>query len=497
MTRSISFSQVREASLIAAMVCALAVPASAADYVRATHIVQKGECIYAIARQYQVGPIALANYNHLSEPYRLSAGEKLLIPWTQVLQSGSPASGSKIAATRDVLYRQPAAPVHTLEVRETPSSTMPSIDRLASKRASEIALRYAKADGWASALSSAPVRADLDLSPPKLRLTFVSTDSDIIASGTAPMSAFPSTVADRSPPDIGALITQTNANAIAATRKISGPPPSLMAGHSPSKPEQMSAPTVASAARSVPALPFVPGLVNVDRSPLDIRSAIAQTHADTVTAIAKPLPSPLGLTSDPPPPVLAGAFAEKSVDADATHPSPSPLQVASTSYDQLHPIADSGLAEMRGGYFLANGAEFDFGASIETLVNGQLALQSTLQWTPQGAVIQQFAGPNAQSTTIPNAEINSVLSALNAAIATNGVTIKAASGTTEVVANLTAGQIQNLLVNTASNQTITQNTAVRLTIYNFSAWQQQVAQQMIGSQLANEIETVSGLMVGH
>jgi hypothetical protein len=61
------------------------------------------------------------------------------------------------------------------------------------------------------------------------------------------------------------------------------------------------------------------------------------------------------------------------------------------SYDQL--------AGMRGGFFTANGAQFDFGASIKTMVNGELALQTSLQWTPAGAVTQQLAGlgPTIQS----------------------------------------------------------------------------------------------------
>ena len=60
--------------------------------------------------------------------------------------------------------------------------------------------------------------------------------------------------------------------------------------------------------------------------------------------------------------------------------------------DDKAALSDDELADMRGGFLTAGGAQFDFGASIKTMVNGQVALQTSLQWTNTGAVTQQMAG---------------------------------------------------------------------------------------------------------
>jgi len=60
--------------------------------------------------------------------------------------------------------------------------------------------------------------------------------------------------------------------------------------------------------------------------------------------------------------------------------------------DDRAALSDNELADMRGGFLTAGGAQFDFGASIKTMVNGQVALQTSLQWTNTGAVTQQLAG---------------------------------------------------------------------------------------------------------
>jgi hypothetical protein len=199
------------------------------------------------------------------------------------------------------------------------------------------------------------------------------------------------------------------------------------------------------------------------------------------------------------------------------------------------------LSDMRGGFFTAAGAHFDFGASVQTMVNGQLALQTNVQWTPAGAVTQQLSGLGASiqaqvasnlanagiGTTAPNAApagntapnaVTPATSNVAAPASTTVTTITpptgtqptpvtvgglsgiqipgATGGSTQVFANVGAGQIQNIILNSASNQTITQNTNVMLTIYNFPAWQQQLMQNAVSSQLAHDILAASGLS-GH
>ena len=78
----------------------------------------------------------------------------------------------------------------------------------------------------------------------------------------------------------------------------------------------------------------------------------------------------------------------------------------------------------------------------------------------------------------------------------SGVNIPSPSGgSTQVLANIGANQIQSIILNSASGQTITQNTNVTLTIYNLPQLQQQLAQHALSAQLAGEIMAASGL--GH
>ena len=320
-------------------------------------------------------------------------------------------------------------------------------------------------------------------------------------------------------------------------------------------------------------------------------------------------------------PALRGS--SEQVDASVAQTAKNPN---ASLLDSSRLVSNDDLSNMRGGFFTAGGAQFDFGASVQTLVNGQVALQTNLQWTPAGAMVQQLAGlgasiqaqvaanlakvgiadpvtgattpttasntpatvsnttPTLASNTIPVVVSNTTPVAGNTApavtgnaapavavntpvssvsvpatstpivsvntpttstpagsvstpttsisnttsttVATNaipaavsnpttssgntvpattpaaptiltGVQIQSPTGSTQVFSNVNAGQIENIILNSASNQTITQNTNITLTIYNFAAWQQQLAQHALGAQLANEILAASGLGRGH
>jgi hypothetical protein len=172
-----------------------------------------------------------------------------------------------------------------------------------------------------------------------------------------------------------------------------------------------------------------------------------------------------------------------------------PTQRIKSALNDFKPLKDDELSESRGGFLTANGVEFDFGANVQTLVNGQLALQTTVQWTPSGATVQQMSGTSPNVISIPSSQLTSLFGGVGGVITTSGVQITSPTGSIEVAANVAGGQIQNLVANSASNQAITQNTAVTLAVYNFASWQQQLAQHMVSSQLANDVLAASGF--GH
>jgi hypothetical protein len=228
--------------------------------------------------------------------------------------------------------------------------------------------------------------------------------------------------------------------------------------------------------------------------------------------------------------------------------------------DDKPALSDGELADMRGGFLTAGGAQFDFGASIKTMVNGQVALQTSLQWTNTGAVTQQLAGlgqsirsqvnnvvasslaqagiaspvgnPGSAPADVTSAAASNVVETTsNAAMAAaptgtaspaaapadpapatassavsstvsgpamvTGVEVPGLGGSTQVFANLSPGQIQSIILNSASGQTISQNTDVTFTIYNFQAWQQQLAERTIAVRLASEMLAASGFATGH
>ena len=81
--------------------------------------------------------------------------------------------------------------------------------------------------------------------------------------------------------------------------------------------------------------------------------------------------------------------------------------------------------------------------------------------------------------------------------AVTGVEIPGMGGSNQVMANLAPNQIQNIILNTASGQTITQDTNITLTIYNFQVWQQQLAARAVSARLASDMLAAAGFAAGH
>jgi hypothetical protein len=78
----------------------------------------------------------------------------------------------------------------------------------------------------------------------------------------------------------------------------------------------------------------------------------------------------------------------------------------------------------------------------------------------------------------------------------SGIQIQSPTGTTQVFANVANGQIQSLIVNSASYQNIVQNTNIILTIYNLASLRQLSAQHAMSVQLASQVLAASGFTGG-
>ena len=131
-------------------------------------------------------------------------------------------------------------------------------------------------------------------------------------------------------------------------------------------------------------------------------------------------------------------------------------------------LTEAELAEQRGGILTPNGFEVGFGATVRTFVDGKLALETRLTWTDHGARTERIgdaggAGLGPGSWT--------------------GVIAGASGGETRVLHDFSASRIASVVVNTADNRTIRQETDIQLTLPQLPQLQAEIAVSRMASNL--------------
>jgi hypothetical protein len=184
--------------------------------------------------------------------------------------------------------------------------------------------------------------------------------------------------------------------------------------------------------------------------------------------------------------LFAGAL---SVSAGLAAPS-----FAADPFGGVAPVPAETLQSERAGFFTAGGLEFGFAAKLETTINGALALTTTLALQDNGSVTSQTTvNPNLSAalggstvTTVSGGNQLSAATGLDLdGVKGSGVVVTSNSGVTAVINNIGTNQLQNLVINTASNQAIAQTTAITLTLPGLSTIGQfQAAQVMSGLDTA-------------
>jgi hypothetical protein len=155
--------------------------------------------------------------------------------------------------------------------------------------------------------------------------------------------------------------------------------------------------------------------------------------------------------------------------------------LAADPFADVAPVSTETLQSERAGFFTADGLQFGFAAVMQTTVDGQLVLTSTVTLEDNGSVSRQTTITPGGLTVIPvnDAQQLSEQTGLSlAGVNGSGVVIKSSSGVTAVVDNVASNQLQNLVINTASGQMITQNTAVTVNLPGVSSAQLQTSQLM-------------------
>jgi hypothetical protein len=187
-------------------------------------------------------------------------------------------------------------------------------------------------------------------------------------------------------------------------------------------------------------------------------------------------------------PAIAGmAAAVQAVPLPAVPPprSTEPPPAWADELAGLQPLADQELAEQRGG-FRWEGVEIGFGAEIRTYLNGELALQTNIGWTPAGVSTSQWV--SAALTPADAAQLQAGI------LTSGGITMRvgdqsvflANQGQTAVL-HRTDGAIQNVLVNRASNITASQEVDAMLDLGSFGQFQDRLADLRLGQAIGDAV----------
>lgn len=153
--------------------------------------------------------------------------------------------------------------------------------------------------------------------------------------------------------------------------------------------------------------------------------------------------------------------------------------------DATEVVADAELSEQRGGFRLA-GMDIRLGADIKTFLNGELALHTTVQWTENAAVTTQTM---SAALTLADAEM-----LRNNVLATGAITMNvgndrvylANSGQTALI-HRSDGALQNVLINTASNFSATQEVSATLDLGQYQQFADTITADLLSRSFGGEI----------
>lgn len=146
-------------------------------------------------------------------------------------------------------------------------------------------------------------------------------------------------------------------------------------------------------------------------------------------------------------------------------------------------LSDEEMQEARGGVLVAGGLAFEFGAVLRTFEDGSLSLQTQVNWTPTGAVVEQITGAGVARLADPALTV--FAGAGEEITGADGVFLTGSGAA--IIHEVSQGQIVNMLLNTASNREFRQDTDITLVLPGFADLQADFTQQITGLRLADEI----------
>lgn len=191
---------------------------------------------------------------------------------------------------------------------------------------------------------------------------------------------------------------------------------------------------------------------------------------------------------------LSPEMAHADTGAPYTNP-PAYLAPLTEAAPLLEIISDTELSAQRGGFVIA-GMNVQLGAEMRTYLNGQLVLQTSVNWTSSGV----------ETSRIVSGALSQVsLDTLRAGLASGGnVALKlgdtpvflANQGQTALIQNTDSG-LQNVLINTASNVSLTQQTDITLGLTGYAAFNSDIINARMSEVLGNALNTATAGAMGY
>ncbi|HEX7819435.1 MAG TPA: hypothetical protein VF463_02320 [Sphingobium sp.] len=156
----------------------------------------------------------------------------------------------------------------------------------------------------------------------------------------------------------------------------------------------------------------------------------------------------------------------------------------------LHLVAmsDDELSAAHGG-FDWGGMSITFGADIRTFIDGQLALQTLVNWTASGSSTQTMVGAGITPATL--SELQSGVGGLSLSSLVGSTPVYLANGGQTALLQGSAGALQNVLVNTAANLQALQQTNATINIGNYASFAAALQMGAINGSLGREVATFS------
>lgn len=149
-------------------------------------------------------------------------------------------------------------------------------------------------------------------------------------------------------------------------------------------------------------------------------------------------------------------------------------------------VADEDLDELRGG-FVYSGLNINFGADIRTYVNGELLLQTVLNWSDEGPQTIRTAAASLSPVDVSTLE-GGILANGNIRMKIGGSPVYLLNGGRTAISHETTNGIQNMLINTANGFNSVQEVNATLGLSGYQDFNRDLMRDRLGSAL----DTVAG-----